>query len=98
MPDVDDAVKLITAGSNLSDPVQLGSHQVREVKQARVLAELKRGGAGKAEARELVLDALEKVDGGVETRIQRGDMRPGGRGDRTLDAWGVPTDAVRWDD
>jgi Xaa-Pro aminopeptidase len=96
MAKLDDAVKLVTDGANVSDTVQLGARQVREVKQARVLAGLKRAGAGKAEARELALEALEKVEGGVETHIQRGAMRPGGKGERTLETWWIPADAVRW--
>ena len=96
MAKVDDAVKLVTDGANVSDPIQLGARQVREVKQNRVLAELKRAGAGKAEARDLVLEALTKVEGGVETRIQRGAMRAGGKGERTLETWWIPVDAVRW--
>lgn len=98
MPVVADAVKLVTEGSNVSDPMQLGSRQVREVKQNRVLAELKRAGAGKAEARELALQALDEVNGGVETHIQRGAMRAGGKGERTLETWWIPVDRVRWDD
>lgn len=96
MAKLDDAVKLVTDGSNVSDAVQLGVRQVREVKQNRVLAGLKRAGAGKAEARELALEALAKVEGGVETHIQRGAMRPGGKGERTLETWWIPADAVRW--
>lgn len=96
MAKLDDAVKLVTDGANVTDTMQLGSRQVREVKQSRVLAGLKRAGAGKAEARELALEALAKVDGGVETHIQRGAMRPGGKGERTLETWWIPADAVRW--
>jgi hypothetical protein len=61
-----------------------------------VIKALRDQGAGKAEAHELALEALEKVSGGAEIRSPRGARVAGGRGDSTAEDWWVPRSAVRF--
>ena len=72
MPDVDDAVKLVTDPAYVSRMGATGPQPRCAVKHNRVLRTLRDDGAGKAEARELALEALEKVGGGAEIRASRG--------------------------
>ena len=53
-----------------------------------------RRGAGKAEARTLALQALEKVGGEVTEGTQRGG--PMERHTESVEGWVIPLDAVRW--
>jgi hypothetical protein len=96
MPDVDDAVKLITDPANVSRMGATGPRELFAVRQNRVLRALRDGGAGKAEARELALKALEQVGGGAEIRASRGAPKAGSRGEREVESWWVPADAVRY--
>jgi hypothetical protein len=97
MPDVDDAVKLITDPANLTRMAQTGPAEQFAVKQRRVLRALRDAGAGKAEARELALKALQQAEGGAELQSHRG-AAPVGRGDATEEHWWVPAGAVRFSD
>jgi hypothetical protein len=96
MPDVNDAVKLVTDPANVSRSHASGPDQVFAVKQTRVLKRLREDGAGKAEARELALQALDKVGGGAELRAARGSPQAGRRGEREVENWWVPAEAVRF--
>ena len=98
MPDVDDAVKLITDPANVSRLGLTGPEQHFAVNRARVIKALRNAGAGKAEARELALEALAKVNGGAELHASRGAPAAGGRGDATEEHWWVPKEAVRFED
>ena len=97
MPDVDDAVELVTDPANSSPMGVTGPQRQFAVNQARVVRALRDAGAGKAEARELALEALTKVNGGAEIRAGRGAPAAGGRGDSTAEHWWVPADAVRFE-
>jgi hypothetical protein len=94
VPTVDDAVKHLTDPANVTRMRSSGPQERFAVKQNRVLRGLREDGAGKAEARELALQALEKVEGGVEVHTGRGSQT--GRGDREVEDWWVPADAVRF--
>ena len=96
MPEVDDAVKLVTDPANVSRTDAAGPEEHFSVNSKRVLRSLRNDGAGKAEARELALEALAKVGGGAELRAARGTQR-GGRGDAGLESWWVPRSAVRFE-
>jgi hypothetical protein len=96
MADVDDAVNLITDPANVTRMKQTGPDEQFAVKQNRVLRALRDAGAGKAEARELALKALEQVEGGAELHASRGAPAVGGRGDATEEHWWVPAAAVRF--
>ena len=96
MPDVDDAVKLVTDPANVTRLGATGPERQFAVNQNRVVKALREAGAGKAEARELALEALAKVNGGAEIRATRGTPAAGGRGDTTAEHWWVPAEAVRF--
>ncbi len=95
MPELEDAVKLVTDPANVSRLGATGPQERFAVKSGPVLRALRNEGAGKAEARELALRALEQVGGGAEVRANRGTQR-GERGDREAESWWVPRDAVRF--
>jgi hypothetical protein len=95
MADVDDAVKLITDPANLTRMGRTGPEEQFAVKQNRVMRALRDAGAGKAEARELALKALEQAGGGAELHATRGAPAIG-RGDSTEEHWWVPRSAVRF--
>lgn len=95
VPDLEDAVKLVTDPANVSRMGVTGPRQLFAVKQNRVLKTLRESGAGKAEARELALKALEKVGGSAEIRASRG-AQAGDRGEREVESWWVPAEAVRY--
>lgn len=95
MPDLDDAVKVITHPANVSRLGAIGPQERFAVKSNRVLRALRDDGAGKAEARELALRALDQVGGGAEVRPGRAPQR-GARGDREVETWWVPADAIRF--
>jgi hypothetical protein len=96
MADVDDAVKLVTDPANVTRMGKTGPTEQFAVKQNRVIRALRDAGAGKAEARELALKALEKVEGGAELQAHRGSPAAG-RGDATEEHWWVPKAAVRFE-
>jgi hypothetical protein len=96
MAKLDDAVKLITDPANVSRLGATGPEERFAVNTKRVLRGLRDAGAGKAEAHELALEALAKVGGAAELRSARASQR-GGRGDRDLEDWWVPKDAVRFE-
>jgi hypothetical protein len=96
MADVDDAVKLITDPANSKRMGLTGPEERFAVNQHRVIKALRDQGAGKAEARELALKALEQVEGGAEIRTSRGAQAAGGRGDATNEHWWVPKAAIRF--
>jgi hypothetical protein len=95
VPTVDDAAKLLTDPANVARRRISGPQERFAVKQNRVVRALRDDGAGKAEARELALQALEKVGGGVNEHTGRAP-RAGGRGGRDVEDWWVPADAVRF--
>ena len=96
MADLDEAVKLVTDPANVTRMGKTGPEEQFSVKQNRVLKALREAGAGKAEARELALKALEKVEGGAEIHATRGAPAVGGRGEATEEHWWVPKGAVRF--
>lgn len=96
MPDVKDAVKLVTDPANVTRLGAVGPEERFSVNSKRVIRALRDAGAGKAEARELALDALEEVGGGAEQHASRAGQR-GDRGDRQVENWWVPADKVRFE-
>jgi hypothetical protein len=94
VPTVDDAVKLLTEPANVSRMRVSGPQERFAVKQNRVLRSLRDDGAGKAEARELALQALDKLGGGVDEHTGRAPQA--GRGEREVEDWWIPAEAVRF--
>ena len=96
MPEIKDAVELVTDPANVSPLPVTGETANFSVNTKRVMRALSDQGAGKAEARELGLKAVEEVGGGAEIRSPRGSQVAGGRGDSSSEDWWVPKDAVRF--
>jgi hypothetical protein len=96
MPQLKDAVSLVTDPANVSRMRVSGPQERFAVNQNRVLRALRDGGAGKAEARELALRALDEVGGGAEIQASRGSQPTGGRGESATESWWVPAEAVRF--
>ena len=96
MPEIADAVKLLTDPANVTRMRATGPEERFAVNQNRVIRALRDAGAGKAEARELALKALEEVNGGAEIHATRGAVAAGGRGDASEEHWWVPAGAVRF--
>ncbi len=95
MADLAEAVKQVTAPGNVTRMRATGPEERFAVNQHRVIKALRDAGAGKAEARELALKALEEVSGGAEIHASRGAPAVG-RGDATEEHWWVPREAVRF--
>ena len=96
MPEVADAVKLVTDPSNVSRLHAPGPEERFSVNQSRVIRGLRDAGAGKAEARELAFKALDEVGGAVDMRASRGMSARGGKGDAAGEVWWIPKSAVRF--
>jgi hypothetical protein len=96
MPEIKDAVALVTDASNVSRMHAPGPEERFAVNQSRVIRGLRDGGAGKAEARELAFKALEEVGGAVDMHTSRGVSARGGKGDAAGEVWWVPKSAVRF--
>ena len=96
MPKLEDAVKLVTDPANVTRLERTGPQERFAVKQNRVLRGLRDAGAGKAEARELALKALDEVGGGAAAQTSRGAGPTGSRGQSEVEEWWVPADAIRF--
>ena len=96
MPEVADAVRLVTDPSNVSRMHAPGPDERFAVNQSRVIRALRDSGAGKAEARGLAFKALEEVGGAVDMHASRGMSPSGGQGDAASEVWWVPKSAVRF--
>ena len=96
MPDVADAVKLVTDPSSVRRMHDPGPEEKFSVNQTRVMRGLRDAGAGKAEARELAFKALDEVGGAVEMHASRGMTARGGQGDAADEVWWIPKSAVRF--
>ncbi|MDX6585794.1 MAG: hypothetical protein QOI31_267 [Solirubrobacterales bacterium] len=96
MPEIKDAVALVTDAANVSRMHAPGPEERFSVNQSRVIRGLRDAGAGKAEARELAFNAVEEVGGAVEIHASRGMAARGGKGDATDEVWWVPKSAVRF--
>jgi hypothetical protein len=93
VPDVKDAIKVVTDPANLSS---FGDSRraIRNVNEHKAVAALRELGAGKADARNLAVQAIGELGGGVDTRVE--SVGPGGGGSRprVIETWYVPADAV----
>ena len=93
MPDVKDAIKVVTDPANLSSfgDSRRGMRSVNEKKAVAAIREL---GLGRADARHLAVQAIGELGGEVETRVESQGQGTGGR-PRVVETWSVPADAVR---
>ena len=92
---IDDAITALTDPANVSQLGHSGPRRRFAVKQKRIIARLRDMGAGKAEARTLALQGLEKVGGEVIEGANRGGVP--GRHTESVENWVIPPDAIRWD-
>lgn len=90
MADLEQALALVTDPANLSEINHPGEGRRFAVNQKKVIRRLRDAGAGKAEARELAIQALFEVGGGAEERA----AREAGM----IEEWWVPLKAVRFED
>jgi hypothetical protein len=95
MTSIDDAVTVLTDPRNLSEVDGPPGERRFAVKQKQVIARLREAGAGKAEARTLALQAVEKVGGEITEGSHRG--APMARHTDSTESWVIPLEAVRWD-
>ena len=94
VPDVEDAKKVVTDPANLSS---FGDSRrgVRHVNEQKAVAALREMGAdGPAEARNLAVQAIGELGGGVETRVEA-NQRSGGSRPSVIETWYVPADVVQ---
>ncbi len=97
MAELEDAVKLVTDPANVTRIGAIGPGGDRfSVKSNRVIRGLREAGAGKAEARELALKALDEVAGGVEAHAGRAGVR-GQQSAGEVEDWWIPASAVRFE-
>ena len=94
MPDVEDAKKVVTDPANLSSfgDSRRDVRQVNEQKAVKALREM--GAEGKADARNLAVQAIGELGGDVETRVEAASQGAGNK-PRVIEIWSVPADAVR---
>jgi hypothetical protein len=95
MASIEDAVAALTDPRNLSEVGGAGGDRRFAVKQKQVIARLRDAGAGKAEARSLALQAVEKVGGEITEGSHRG--APLARHTDSAESWVIPLEVVRWD-
>jgi hypothetical protein len=93
-PDVKDAIKVVTDPANLSS---FGDSRrgVRHVDERKAVAALRELGLGRADARNLAVQALGELGGGVDTRVESQGPGGGGSRPRVIETWYVPADAAR---
>ena len=96
MPEIDDAVEALTDPKNVTDKSVSHPRALRGVNQNKVTQRLRKAGAGKAEARQLALQALEKIEGEVEEHPKRSGQGRGVGGEDTVEEWWIPAERIRW--
>jgi hypothetical protein len=93
MADAKDAQRIVTDPANV---VGNDSHSnERAVNGKRAVAALRDLGAGKAEARELISEAVRELGGRVDSEVRIGGRAAGPDTRKAVDLWFVPVDAVR---
>jgi hypothetical protein len=92
---IDDAARALTDPANLSELGGSGGERKFAVKQKQVISRLRDQGAGKAEARSLAIQAVEKVGGEVIEGSNRGGVMA--RHTDPVESWVIPGDTVDLD-
>ena len=94
MPDVQDAIKVVTHPANL---VGAGDRHTgeRAVNEARAVRALREQGAGKAEARALIREAAQELGGRVDSEVRFAGRATGPDTKTAVEIWYVPTAAIR---
>ena len=92
MADAKDATEIVTDPANV---IGNDTHtDERQLNGKRAVAALRNRGAGKAEARELISEAVRELGGRVDSEVPvAGGAGHGSR--KAVDLWFIPVDAVR---
>jgi hypothetical protein len=94
MADAEDAKRIVTDPANVVVASDTHSDE-RQLNGKRAVAALRDLGAGKAEARELISEAVRELGGRVDSEIQTGGRAVGPDTRKAVDLWFLPVDAVR---
>lgn len=93
MADAEDAKRIVTDPANA---VGSDTHSnERQLNGKRAVAALRDLGAGKAEARELISEAVRELGGRVDSEVRSGGRAVGPDKRQAVDLWFIPVDAVR---
>ena len=94
MPDVHDAIKVVTDPANVVQSTDSHS-DMRAVNGKRAVRALRDQGAGRAEARELVSEAVNELGGRVGSEVRVAGRAAGPDATQAADTWYVPVDKIR---
>jgi hypothetical protein len=93
MPNVKDAIEVLT------DPKNLNASDSRSdrvaVNATRAIRALRNLGAGKAEARTLINDAVDELGGRIVSEVRVGGRATGPDRRKAAEVWSVPKSSVR---
>jgi hypothetical protein len=91
--ELNDAIEVVTDPANL---IVSDSHSnMRRVNAKRAMSALRDRGAGKGEARALITEAVQKLDGRVEAEVRTAGRTVGPDARNASDVWLVPVTAIR---
>ena len=94
MPDLNDAIKVVTDPANVVGFSDSHSN-TRQVNGKRAVDALRAQGAGKAEARTLINDAVLELGGRVDSEVIAGGRAAGPDTKKPTEIWLVPISKIR---
>ena len=94
MAELKDAIDVVTDPANL-DAGGDNHSNTRRVNGKRAIRALRDRGAGRAEAGNLISDAVREIGGEVRSEVQRAGRATGPDAKRAADTWFVPVSKVR---
>lgn len=94
MPELRDAIEVVTDPANVIGSSDSHS-DMRRVNGKRALRALRDQGAGRAEARTLITDAVLELGGEVGSEVQHAGRAAGPDTSRSADTWSVPASKIR---
>jgi hypothetical protein len=94
MADAADAKRIVTDPSYVVVADDSHSNE-RQLNGKRAVSALRDLGAGKAEARELISEAVRELGGRVDSEVRMGGRAGGPDTRKAVDLWFLPADAVR---
>ena len=94
MPNVNDAIEVVTDPANVVESSDTHS-DMRRVNGKRALKALRDQGAGRAEARTLINDAVQELGGEVGSEVRIAGRATGPDSSQAAETWSVPASKVR---
>ena len=94
MPNVQDAIEVVTDPANLAGFSDRRTG-MRAVNEHKAVAALRGQGAGRAEARDLAIEAVRELGGSIQSRVRSGGMAAGRDTRRVVETWLVPISKIR---